>query len=80
MDPIQTVLLDNGDRVVSFAETPLMSTYLFAVAIGDFKKIESVLNNEITARVFVTNGTDPYEGAFALMITGCYLLPLIHIS
>lgn len=30
----------NGTKVLKFAETPIMSTYLLAFAIGDFEYIE----------------------------------------
>lgn len=46
----------NGKKLIKFATTPIMSSYLVAFAIGDFEYIETKYRNNIPIRVYVTRG------------------------
>ncbi|KAI8714929.1 Aminopeptidase [Fusarium sp. LHS14.1] len=60
--PVKSVTPQNGGiKVVSFETTPIMSSYLVAWAIGDFKYIESSTKrspggNTLPVRVYTTKG------------------------
>ncbi len=54
-----------GVKSVSYAETPIMSTYLLAFIIGDLTHIEQVADNGTLIRVFTTRGREE-QGRFAL--------------
>ena len=54
-----------GVKSVSYAETPIMSTYLLAFIVGDLSYIEEVGDNGTLMRVFATRGREE-QGRFAL--------------
>ena len=54
-----------GIKSVSYAETPIMSTYLLAFIVGDLSYIEEVGDNGTLMRVFTTRGREE-QGRFAL--------------
>lgn len=54
-----------GVKSVSYAETPIMSTYLLAFIVGDLSYIEEVGDNGTLMRVFTTRGREE-QGRFAL--------------
>ena len=54
-----------GTKSVSYAETPIMSTYLLAFIVGDLSHIEEVGDNGTLMRVFTTRGREK-QGRFAL--------------
>ncbi len=54
-----------GYKVVKFAPTPKMSTYLLAFIVGDFEFIEANTKNGVLVRVFVTPGKK-HQAKFAL--------------
>jgi puromycin-sensitive aminopeptidase len=54
-----------GYKVVSFAPTPIMSTYLLAFLVGDFEYIEKKTKRGVTVRVYTTPGK-VHQGKFAL--------------
>ena len=56
---------ESGYKVVEFAPTPKMSTYLVAFIVGDFEFIEGKTKSGTTVRVFVTPGKK-YQAKFAL--------------
>ena len=71
MNVIETTTQDNL-KVVKFATTPIMSTYLVAFAVGDFDFVEAVAKprsppsvKPITVRVY-TNKGESHQGLFAL--------------
>ena len=55
-------------RIVTFAKTPKMSTYLFAIAIGDFKRNSFFATKDIKVNVYLPIDTDYFEGLFAAKI------------
>src|SRR3989344_1498732 len=54
-----------GFKTVSFAPSPLMSTYLLAFIVGDFEHIEKRTKDGVLVRVFVTPGKKK-QAEFAL--------------
>ena len=54
-----------GVKSVSYAETPIMSTYLLAFIVGELSYIEDVGDNGTLMRVFTTRGREE-QGRFAL--------------
>lgn len=57
-----------GYNIVSFAQTPIMSTYLLAFIIGDFECLEGVTKNQVKVRVFTTPGKK-HQAKFALEVS-----------
>lgn len=45
-----------GKKLVKFATTPIMSTYLIAFIVGDLEHIETTYRDNIPIRVYVTCG------------------------
>ncbi|HLP86970.1 MAG TPA: M1 family metallopeptidase [Candidatus Paceibacterota bacterium] len=56
-----------GYKIVSFAPTPRMSTYLLAFIVGEFEYIEGYTKDKVLVRVFTTNGKK-HQAKFALDI------------
>src|SRR3989344_3995235 len=56
---------EGGYKTVSFAPSPLMSTYLLAFIVGDFEHIEKKTRDGVLVRVFVTPGKKK-QAEFAL--------------
>ncbi|MBI1838871.1 MAG: M1 family metallopeptidase [Candidatus Colwellbacteria bacterium] len=54
-----------GYKIVNFAPTPKMSTYLLAFIVGDFEHIEKRTKDGVLVRVFVTPGKI-HQAQFAL--------------
>ena len=57
-----------GLRRVTFAETPVMSTYLLAFVVGDFKSIEERASSGTMIRVWATAGKEE-QGRYALQVS-----------
>lgn len=55
----------NGKKLVKFATTPIMSTYLIAFVIGNLEFIETKYGNGIPVRVYTTRGRS-HQAHFAL--------------
>ena len=55
---------DEGARMVRFAESPKMSTYLLAFIVGDFASVEERAPNGTLIRVWATRGKEE-QGRFA---------------
>lgn len=58
-------VLGNGLRVVNFDRTPIMSTYLVAVVVGEYDYVEDKSSDGILVRVFTPVGKKE-QGRFAL--------------
>jgi puromycin-sensitive aminopeptidase len=55
-----------GDRkIIRFAETPIMSTYLVAFVVGDLGYIETINKEGVLVRVYAIKGSEVH-GKFAL--------------
>ncbi|KAI3640726.1 hypothetical protein MIR68_001604 [Amoeboaphelidium protococcarum] len=67
MNDISTKQVGNGQKEVKFATSPIMSTYLLAMVVGELDYIESHTADEqkTLVRVFTTKGLSE-EGRFAL--------------
>lgn len=56
---------EGGYKVIEFASTPRMSTYLLAFIIGEFEFIEGYTKDKVKVRVFTTEGKK-HQAKFAL--------------
>ncbi|MCX6753585.1 MAG: M1 family metallopeptidase, partial [Candidatus Nomurabacteria bacterium] len=56
-----------GFNIISFAPTPIMSTYLLAFIIGEFEYVEGYTKEKIHVRVFTTPGKK-HQAKFALEV------------
>ncbi|MEK6933203.1 MAG: M1 family metallopeptidase [Nanoarchaeota archaeon] len=65
--PIKSESIINNSKKIIFNESPIMSTYLLAFAVGNFEHIESKTKNNILVRVITTSGKRS-QGKFALDI------------
>jgi puromycin-sensitive aminopeptidase len=63
--PIKTSDDGAGLKVVQFAPTPRMSTYLVAFIVGDFEYLEGKTSDGVIVRVYTTPGKK-HQGKFAL--------------
>lgn len=60
----------SGDlKRVTFARTPIMSTYLLAFVVGDFDFVEATDANGVLVRVYTPPGKAE-QGRFALDVSG----------
>ncbi len=68
--PINIKEHENGYKIVSFASSPLMSTYLLAFIIGEFEWIEKnvkISNKNILVKVLTTKGKK-HQAKFAMEV------------
>jgi puromycin-sensitive aminopeptidase len=63
--PVEIKKHDTNLKMVRFAPTPRMSTYLVAFIIGDLEYIEGKTGSGITVRIYTTLGKK-HQGKFAL--------------
>ncbi len=63
--PTEITEYGSGHKVVKFARTPKMSTYLLAFIAGDFEHVEKRTKEGVLVRVFVTPGKK-HQAKFAL--------------
>lgn len=65
--PVESEIIGDGDgvKVVKFQRTPIMSTYLVAVVVGDFDYVEDKTTDGILVRVYSPPGKKE-QGRFAL--------------
>ena len=57
--------VDSSKRVLKFATTPVMSTYLLAYVIGEYEYVEQLSQRNIPVRVYTPLGKTE-QGRFAL--------------
>mgnify|MGYP001566580248 CR=1 FL=1 len=69
--PIKEEKIENNKKIISFQKTPLMSTYLLYMGVGEFEFIEDKLDNTLI-RIVTTPGKSK-EGKFALELTKKFL-------
>ncbi len=65
--PINIQEHESGYKIVRFAPTPKMSTYLLAFIVGEFESIEDRTKEGVLVRVFVTPGKKK-QAMFALEV------------
>ncbi|KAL5290109.1 NPEPPS family protein [Megaselia abdita] len=66
--PVKTnELLDDDLQKLSFEKTPIMSTYLVAVVVGEFDFVEDKSSDGVTVRVYTPLGKKE-QGLFALKV------------
>lgn len=58
---------ENGNRLVKFQRTPIMSTYLVAVVVGEFDYVEDKDSDGVLVRVYTPVGKSE-QGKFALEV------------
>ena len=66
--PEESVATEGGRKIVRFAETPPMSTYLLAFAVGDFACVSERSSSGTLMRVWATSGNED-RGRFALDVS-----------
>nr|CAD2175436.1 unnamed protein product [Meloidogyne enterolobii] len=67
MNVTEEKVIGNGKKMVTFARTPLMSTYLVAFAVGEFEYIESKTNDGCIVRVYTVPGKKD-KGHYSLSV------------
>ncbi|XP_046659626.1 LOW QUALITY PROTEIN: puromycin-sensitive aminopeptidase-like [Homalodisca vitripennis] len=65
--PVESEKVEGGERTVTFARTPIMSTYLVAVVVGDYDYIEDTSTDGVKVRVYTPVGKQE-QGRFALHV------------
>ena len=66
--PEESVATEGGKKIVRFAETPPMSTYLLAFAVGNFSCVKELSSSGTLMRVWATTGNEA-RGRFALVVS-----------
>ena len=61
---------DASLKVVKFAQSPIMSTYLLAFVVGEFDFVEGKDSDGVTIRVYTPKGK-AIQGQFALEVSVC---------
>ncbi|XP_014243033.1 puromycin-sensitive aminopeptidase [Cimex lectularius] len=65
--PMASEQMEGDQRVVKFLQTPVMSTYLVAVVVGDFDHVEDTSEDGVLVRVYTPVGVKE-QGRFALHV------------
>jgi len=64
---VSDTIEENGNRLLKFQKTPIMSTYLVAVVVGDFDYVEDKDSDGVLVRVYTPIGKSE-QGKFALEV------------
>jgi puromycin-sensitive aminopeptidase len=75
-EPVSITDTDDGKKVVHYAETPVMSTYLLAFIVGDLACVQDRTRDGVLMRVWATRGNED-KGQYALE-TSMALLDYFH--
>ena len=75
-EPVSTTSTGDGRKVVRYAPTPVMSTYLLAFVVGDIACLQDRTSDGVLMRVWATKGNED-KGKFALE-TSMALLDYFH--
>ena len=75
-EPVSITNTDDGKKVVHYAETPVMSTYLLAFIVGDLACVQDRTRDGVLMRVWATRGNED-KGQYALE-TSMALLDYFH--
>ena len=75
-EPVSITNTDDGRKIVHYAETPVMSTYLLAFIVGDLACVQDRTRDGVLMRVWATRGNED-KGQFALE-TSMALLDYFH--
>ena len=75
-EPVSVINTDDGKKIVHYAETPVMSTYLLAFIVGDLACVQDRTRDGVLMRVWATRGNED-KGQFALE-TSMALLDYFH--
>ena len=75
-EPVSIADTDDGKKVVHYAETPVMSTYLLAFIVGDLACVQDRTRDGVLMRVWATRGNED-KGQYALE-TSMALLDYFH--
>lgn len=68
LQPVSSSVTDaSGERIVKFMTTPIMSTYLVAVVVGEFDYVEDTSSDGVLVRVYTPVGKKE-QGEFALYV------------
>lgn len=67
MPEIEVIHFNTGKKKVTFAKTPIMSTYLLAWVIGEFDSVSAITKSGVSIRCFTPPGRAS-EAYFALDI------------
>ncbi|XP_020286136.1 puromycin-sensitive aminopeptidase isoform X2 [Pseudomyrmex gracilis] len=65
--PVKNKVTNGNYETLTFERTPIMSTYLVAVVVGDFDYIEDTSSDGVLVRVYVPKGKKE-QGQFALEV------------
>ena len=64
-----SVAEDASLKIVKYAQTPIMSTYLLAFVVGEFDFVEGKDSDGVTIKVYTPKGKS-IQGKFALEVSG----------
>lgn len=68
MQPVEKEhVSENGVKVVKFQRTPIMSTYLVALVVGNFDYVEDKSSDGVLVKVYTPPGKKE-QGRFALYV------------
>ena len=75
----KTLESDASMKVVKFATTPKMSTYIIAFIVGDYDYVEGKADNDVTVRVYTSAGKSK-GGQFALEVKKKFDFPFKNLN
>lgn len=66
----ETPAVDQSLKIVKYAQTPIMSTYLLAFVVGEYDYIEDKDEDGVLVRVYTPKGKT-MQGQFAMEVSSC---------